>query len=104
MFREIGIATGHCGFCREYGTVAVLVAALGEREEKVPGCERCWRATGNAANLLRLVRLGKSPKAKATPKKNRKPGRGQPSAIQAHRDGPEHGEGSSLASVADASP
>ncbi|SRR5260370_30328936 len=94
MFREIGVATEHCDFCGTYGTVAVLRTTDGVDDSRVAGCETCWRATGNAANLLRLVRLGKAPKAKLVPKKARRHTPGHPSAIAPpsspveHEDGP----------------
>jgi len=95
MFREIGVATGHCSFCGEYGTVAVLRTHAKDGERQVSGCERCWRATGNAANLLRLVRLGKAPKAKANPKKARKRATGHPERSTPYQ-GPDKHEVSSL--------
>src|SRR5260370_12572618 len=94
MFREIGIATTHCNFCGTYGTVALLRTTERDGLRIIEACETCWRATGNAANLLRLVRLGKAPKAKATPKKARRHTPGHPSAIAPpsspveHEDGP----------------
>jgi hypothetical protein len=95
MFREIGIATGRCHFCATWGTVAVLAAPGVAAPYQVKGCEKCWRATGNAATLLRVVRLGRSPKAKAAPKKPRRRATGQPSETTAYQ-GPAKHEVSSL--------
>src|SRR5260370_39987489 len=103
MFREIGVATEHCDFCGTYGTVAVLRTTDGVDDSRVAGCETCWRATGNAANLLRLVRLGKAPKAKAAPKKARKRAPWHPSAITPPYSPTEHEDGHPLAAGADRS-
>ncbi len=96
MFREIGIATGHCDFCGDYGTVALLAVTKPKAFEHVQGCERCWRATGRAADLLRVVRLGKAPKAKHTPKASRSRRRSDPKPAAGHPSGVEHEGGTTV--------
>ncbi len=103
MFEQITLERGHCTLCHAYG-LAISLPLGGHPQLDAPlMCERCLRAGVKAADVLKTLRVARAPKAKATPKKPRRRATGQPSAIQTHRDGPEHGEGSSLASVADAS-
>jgi len=104
MFEQITLERGHCTLCHTYG-LAVSLPLGGHPQLDGPLlCERCLRAGVKAADVLKTLRVAKAPKGKATTNKTRKRRRSDPAPIAPHRDGPEHGEGSSLKALADAAP
>src|SRR6266545_947592 len=103
MFERIAVDRDHCGWCGEYGPVAVLYGVGDLAGHGVVGCEKCIRAAGKAAELLRVPRQAKASKGKATPKKARKPPVGQPEPVTAYRRPGEHEVGSLIPAAADRS-
>ncbi len=86
MFERIGIGTGRCIFCGGWGTVAVLATHEDYRTDAVEADEKCIRAAQKAAELLKTIRMAKSPKAKKAPSKARKSRTSQPSESAGHPD------------------
>ena len=84
MFERIGIELAHCNFCGTYGRAAVLFSESGREAHDVTACERCLRAAGKAAELLKTIRDAKSPKAKKAPSKTRKPATSHPRPKTGH--------------------
>ncbi len=103
MFERIGVERGHCTFCGTWGPCAVLYGAGDTAMQGVQGCEPCLTAVHKAADLLRTLRVARAPKAKATPKKSRKPRTGQPEHAAPYQ-GPSKHEVGSLVPLADPEP
>src|SRR2546426_30695 len=97
MFEAITIGRGHCGYCGEWGAVAILDAPHARPPAAVATCERCARATAKAADLLGLIRKAKAP----PPKKARKGPQSRASALPLH---PAKEAVSSLVPLGDPSP
>jgi len=94
VFERIGIERAHCCFCGTYGLVAVLVADSERSHVDVAGCERCWRATHKAADLLHQLRPPAPSKGKRTPNKTRKPASEAPRSTEPYRGPSKHEVGS----------
>ncbi len=100
MFEQITIERGHCTLCNAYG-LAVSLPLGGHPQLDGPlVCERCLRASVKAADVLRVLRVAKSPKGKRTPNKTRKPASEAPRSTEPYR-GPSKHEVGSLVPAAD---